>query len=143
MKTGAQKIAEMIGKSGCLMLSYIKLVYMLDGTNIDDGQLLADAVTSYDFLLNKGIIDAECYVNDPIKLIESVFPSLNRTLSIEKTYEIPKDAPEYIISYNGKHFTIAKNTGEIVWDSFGAAHIKKTMETPAKSYRILRMTFTR
>ena len=136
MKIGPQKIAENIGKSGCLYLCYIKLAHLLDVSFINDCYILSDAVTSYEYLLNKGIIDADCYVNDPVKLVEHIMP--DKKFSIEKTYEIPNDAPDYIVTYNGKHFTIANKSGEIVWDPLGEDHIAATNMLPAKSYRILR-----
>lgn len=136
MSIGPQKVAENIGKSGCLYLCYIKLAHLLNVAFINDCYILSDAVTSYDYLLNKGIIDADCYVNDPVKLVEHIMP--DRKFTVEKTYEIPTDAPEYIITYNGKHFTIANKAGEIVWDPLGEDHIAVTKLTPAKSYRILR-----
>ena len=136
MKIGPQKVAENIGKSGCLYLCYIKLAHLLNVSFIDDCYILSDAVTSYEYLLNKGIIDADCYVNDPVKLLEHIMPG--KKFSIEKTYEIPEDAPEYIVTYNGKHFTISNKVGEIVWDPLGEEHIKVTCLTPAKSFRILR-----
>ena len=137
MKIGPQKIAENIGKSGCLYLCYIKLGHLLNASFIDDYFILSDAVRSYEYLLNKGIIDADCYVNDPVKLLEYIV--LDKKFSVDKTYKIPEDAPDYIVTYNGKHFTIAKNTGEIVWDPLGEEHIKVTKLTPAKSYRVLRI----
>ena len=136
MKIGPQKVAENIGKSGCLYLCYIKLPHFLCNLVTDDCYILSDAVSSYNYLLTNGIIDEDCYVNDPVKLLKHIMP--DKKFSIEKTYEIPKDAPEYIVTYNGKHFTIAKNTGEIVWDPLGEDHIKVSKLTPAKSYRILR-----
>ena len=136
MSTGPQKVAENIGKTGCLYLCYIKLAHLLNVSVINDCYILSDAATSYDYLLNKGIIDADCYVNDPVKLVEHIIP--DRKFTIEKTYEIPTDAPDYIVTYNGKHFTIANKVGEIVWDPLGEDHIKVTKLAPAKSYRILR-----
>lgn len=136
MSTGPQKVAENIGKTGCLYLCYIKLAHLLNVSPINDCYILSDAATSYDYLLNKGIIDADCYVNDPVLLAEHIMP--DKKFSIEKTYEIPNDAPDYIVTYNGKHFTIANKAGEIIWDPLGEDHIKVTKMTPAKSYRILR-----
>lgn len=137
MNIGPQKVAENIGKTGCLYLCYIKLANLLNVSFINDCYILADAVTSYDYLLNKGVIDADCYVNDPVLLVKHIMP--DKEFSVEKTYEIPNDAPDYIVTYNGKHFTIANKAGEIVWDPLGEDHIKVAKMTPAKSYRILRM----
>lgn len=137
MNIGPQKVAEIIGKSGCLYLCYIKLAHLLDVSFINDCYILSDAATSYEYLLNKGIIDADCYVNDPVALVKHIIP--DKKFSVEKTYEIPDDAPDYIVTYNGKHLTIANKAGEIVWDPLGEDHIKVTKLTPAKSYRILRM----
>lgn len=137
MNIGPQKVAENIGKSGCLYLCYIKLANLLNVSFINDCYILADAVTSYDYLLNKGVIDADCYVNDPVLLVKHIMP--DKEFSVEKTYEIPNDAPDYIITYNGKHFTISNKVGEIIWDPLGEDHIKVAKMTPAKSYRILRM----
>lgn len=136
MSIGPQKVAENIGKSGCLYLCYIKLAHLLNVSFINDCYILSDAVTSYDYLLNKGIIDADCYVNDPVALVKHIMP--DKEFSIEKVYEIPNDTPDYIVTYNGKHFTIANKDGEIVWDPLGEDHIAVTKLTPAKSYRILR-----
>lgn len=137
MNIGPQKVAENIGKTGCLYLCYIKLANLLNVSFINDCYIIADAVTSYDYLLNKGVIDADCYVNDPVLLVKHIIP--DKEFSVEKTYEIPNDAPDYIVTYNGKHFTIANKAGEIVWDPLGEDHIKVAKMTPAKSYRILRM----
>lgn len=137
MNIGPQKVAENIGKSGCLYLCYIKLANLLNVSFINDCYIIADAVTSYDYLINKGVIDADCYVNDPVLLVKHIMP--DKEFSVEKTYEIPNDAPDYIITYNGKHFTIANKVGEIIWDPLGEDHIKVAKMTPAKSYRILRM----
>lgn len=136
MKIGPQKIAENIGRSGCLYLCYIKLAHLLNVLFINDCYILADAVSSYASLLDKGVIDEDCYVNDPVKLLEHIMP--DRKFTIEKTYEIPGDAPDYIVTYNGKHFTIANRSGEIVWDPLGEDHIPAAKMLPAKSYRILR-----
>lgn len=137
MEIGPQKVAENIGKTGCLYLCYIKLANLLNVSFINDCYILSDAVTSYNYLLSKGVIDADCYVNDPVLLVKHIMP--DKEFSVEKTYEIPNDAPNYIITYNGKHFTIANKAGEIVWDPLGEDHIKVAKMTPAKSYRILRM----
>lgn len=137
MNIGPQKVAENIGKSGCLYLCYIKLANLLNVSFINDCYIIADAVTSYDYLLNKGVIDEDCYVNDPVLLVKHIMP--DKEFSVEKTYEIPNDAPDYIVTYNGKHFTIANKSGEIVWDPLGEDHIKVAKLTPAKSYRILRV----
>lgn len=137
MSIGIQNIAEIIGKSGCLYLCYIKLAHLLNVSFINDCYILSDAVTSYEYLLNKGIIDADCYVNKPALLAKHIIP--DKEFSVEKIYEIPNDAPDYIVTYNGKHFTIANKAGEIVWDPLGEDHIKVAKMTPAKSYRILRM----
>ena len=138
MKTlGPQKVAEIIGKSGCLYICYIKLAHLLNVSFINDCYILADAVTSYNYFVDKGIIDADCYVNEPVQLVEHIMP--DKKFSIEKIYEIPTDAPDYIVTYNGKHFTIANKAGEIVWDPLGEDHIEVSKMTPAKSYRILRM----
>lgn len=136
MMIGPQKVAENIGKSGCLYLCYIKLAYLLNVSPINDCYILSDAVTSYGYLLNKGIIDEDCYVNDPVLLAKHIMP--DKEFSVEKIYEIPNDAPDYIVTYNGKHFMIANKAGEIVWDPLGEDHIKVAKMIPAKSYRILR-----
>ena len=137
MEIGPQKVAENIGKTGCLYLCYIKLAHLLNVSFINDCYILSDAVTSYNYLLSKGVIDEDCYINDPVKLVEHIMP--DKSFTVEKTYEIPNDAPNYIITYNGKHFTIANKAGEIVWDPLGEEHIKVAKLTPAKSYRILRV----
>ena len=136
MKIGPQKVAENIGKGGCLYLCYIKLAHLLNVSFINDCYILSDAVTSYDYLLNKGIIDEDCYVNKPKLLAEHIMPDSKFT--VEKVYEMPTDAPDYIVTYNGRHFTISNKAGEIVWDPLGEDHIKVAKMTPAKSYRILR-----
>lgn len=136
MNIGPQKVAENIEKGGCLYLCYIKLAYLLNVSFINDCYILADAVTSYEYLLNKGVIDEDCYVNKPALLAKHIMP--DKEFSVEKVYEIPNDAPDYIVTYNGKHFTIANKAGEIVWDPLGEDHIKVARMTPAKSYRILR-----
>lgn len=137
MNIGPQKVAENIGKCGCLYLCYIKLANLLNVSFINDCYILGDAVTSYNYLLNKGVIDEDCYVNDAVKLLEHIMP--DKKFSVEKVYEMPTDAPDYFVTYNGKHFTIANKAGEIVWDPLGEDHIKVAKMTPAKSYRILRM----
>lgn len=137
MNIGPQKVAEIIGKSGCLYLCYIKLAHLLNVLFINDCYILADAVTSYQYLVDKGIIDEDCYVNSPVLLVKHIMP--DKEFSVEKIYEIPNDAPEYFITYNGKHFIITNKTGEIVWDPLGEDHIKVAKMTPAKSYRILRV----
>lgn len=137
MNIGPLKVAENIGKTGSLYLCYIKLAHLLNVSFINDCYILSDAVTSYNYLLDKGVIDEDCYVNSPVLLIKHIIP--DKEFSVEKTYEIPNDAPEYIVTYNGKHFTIANKTGEIVWDPLGEDHIKVSKLTPAKSYRILRV----
>lgn len=136
MKIGPQKVAEIIGKSGCLYLCYIKLAYLLNVSFINDCYILADAVTSYDYLLSKGVIDEDCYVNKPALLAKHIMP--DKEFSVEKIYEIPNDAPDYFVTYNGKHFIITNKAGEIIWDPLGEDHIAVAKSIPAKSYRILR-----
>lgn len=136
MNIGPQKVAEIIGKSGCLYLCYIKLAHLLNVSFINDCYVLSDAVTSYEYLLNKGVIDEDCYVNKPAQLAKHIVP--DKEFSVEKIYEIPNDAPDYIITYNGKHFIITNKVGEIIWDPLGEDHIKVAKMIPAKSYRILR-----
>lgn len=134
-KTGAQTIATRIGESGCLLLGYVRLIYFLEGKEITDAELLAKVSKYYDVLIENRAIDWDCYVNDPVRLIWIV---LGKRINVIKADEIPEDAPEYVIAYNGIHFTIAHKSGQIVWDSFGDAHIPVTERVPAIDYRIVR-----
>lgn len=134
-KTGAQTVATNIGKSGCLLLSYIRLMYFLEGKEVTDAELLAKASKYYDVMIKNRAIDWDCYVNDPVRLI---WIALGKRVNVIKADTIPEDAPEYVVAYNGIHFVIVHKSGQIVWDSFGDSHIKITEKTPAINYRIVR-----
>lgn len=133
--TGSQTIATRIGKSGCLLLSYIRLIYFLEGKEITDAELLAKVSKYYDVLIQNRAIDWDCFINDPVRLIWIV---LGKRVDVTKATTIPEDSPEYVIAYNGIHFVIAHKSGQIIWDSFGESHIAISEKAPATSYRIVR-----
>lgn len=125
-----QEIATSIGKSGCLALCYIKLAQIK--LNIDDKSPLEMLVSYFNDLLDDGIIDEECYINNAENLIKELFGIRVR---VTKETENPKNGS--VIAYNGKHFVIVDENDEIVWNSL--SNDRTWYNLPIKSYRVVKL----
>ena len=129
-----QRIAEHIGRSACLALSYLKIIHILLKTKISDGELLAQLAANYEGLVKKGIMDEDCYINNAEQYLKYIFPLIK--VSVEKTNENPHTL---CIAFNNKHFVIIDKDGNIVWNSLGKANNESWRQLPTKSYRIVRI----
>lgn len=125
-----QEIATNIGKSGCLALCYIRLAQIK--LNSEYRSPLAILADNYNSLLNKGIIDEDCYINNAENFIRHIF---NIDTRISKETENPKNGS--VIAYNGKHFVIVDENDEIVWNSLD--NDRAWYNLPIKSYRTMRI----
>lgn len=111
-----QTILLNIGKDGCLCLCY----YQMAGLN--PVQFIFD----YERLVEKGIINKDCFVNDGEALL------LFATGKKWKVIREKKSNPEYIVDIGG-HFLIVNDKDEVVYDSLG----KYTGKVKPKSYRFI------
>lgn len=106
-----QDVATMIGKFGCLALCYIRLFQIKAGCK-DQISPLSLLVSCYDELIQNGAITESLYVQDPVKLIYTIF---GRKVEITKSDK--NTTGEWQIMNNGQHFVIGNNMGEIIWNS--------------------------
>lgn len=123
----SQDKAALIGKSGCLALAYIKLTLILGGLETMDPLVLL--VNNYDRLVQRGIMDPDCYINDAVAFIKA---TTGFDVTVEKTTDYEGTDP--IIAYNNKHFVIIRgNDQNIIWNSMD--NDDEWLKLPVKSYR--------
>ena len=122
MKQGIQKELEMIGKYGCGFLC------VLQRFNISELEI----ISKYREVVERGIMDSECYVKDWAKLFEYLSP-VPAKYRVEKSYDL-KPCDFYIeYWYNPKtklhHFTLKD------WDPLGFSNTVK--DGTIESYRLV------
>ena len=123
----SQDKAALIGRSGCLALAYIKLALILG--KMDTLDPLALLVIHYDELVQKGIMDPDCYINDAAAFIKA---TTGFEAGVEKPTDYSGTGP--IIAYNNKHFVIIDgNDQNIIWNSMD--NDNDWLRLPVKSYR--------
>lgn len=106
-----QDVATMIGKYGCLALCYIRLFQVKCGSKTELSPLSL-LVSCYDELIKNGSITESMFVQDPAKLIYTIF---GRKVEIIKSDK--NTTGEWQIMNNGQHFVIGNDASEIVWNS--------------------------
>lgn len=106
-----QDVATMMGKYSCLALCYIRLFQIKAGCK-DQLSPLSLLVSCYDELIQNGSITESMFVQDPAKLIYTIFGK-----KVEITKSDNNTTGEWQIMNNGQHFVIGNPMGEIIWNS--------------------------
>lgn len=122
MKQGIQKELEMLGKYGCGFLCVLQRFHISE----------LEIIAKYREVVERGIMDADCYIKDWVKLFEYLSP-VPATFKVEKSYDL-KPCDFYIeYWYNSKtklhHFTLKD------WDPLGFSNTVKDGEV--ESYRLV------
>lgn len=106
-----QDVATMVGKYGCLALAYIRLFQMK--TDLGDKlSPLALLVSCYDELVTNRSITETMFVENPERLIETIF---GRKVRITKAAK--NETGQLQIANSGQHFVICDPQGHIMWNS--------------------------
>lgn len=126
MVEGIQKKLENIGKYGCYFLCLLK------GTNHNE----LDILPYYDLLLEKGLIDEQCTIQDSEAVIKYLTDNLTATYQYSGSLSPNQYSSNLIIiehRENGfTHFTIWTGK-DSEWDPLGKSNTKKI-----HSYRIFK-----
>jgi len=113
-----QKIAETMGKDGCYIFSLIYLAEKVSRTNID-------ALDVYRRALESGYIESDCYVREPVKLLEMLTGKKWAMVKGSSTYATKKDEFEILrFEYTAGrsiigHFVVGDGVGRVEYDPYG------------------------
>lgn len=118
----AQDIFLHLGKSGCYFLSIVRA----------DLKSPTEVVDLYATALRTGIITAECYVNDPVRLHCLAFPT-DPVSVVEKSPSL-RPAKRYFAHIEGLHFVEVDQYGNIVYNPLTSF---RTEGRKVSSYRLL------
>lgn len=123
---GIQSKLEQIGKSGCYFLSILKAFDMLDYI-----------LPSYNYFIEQGWMDKECFVKDPTKIVWYLSGGYDYTVSKTSTFD-PKADIKIAYYYSPKtslhHFVLIDNDKKVVFDPLGDSNTVKNGYT--ESYRL-------
>jgi hypothetical protein len=120
-----QKIAEIMGKDGCYIFSLVYLAEKVTRKNVD-------ALDVYRQALELGYIEADCYVKEPVKLMEmmtgtkwAMAKGLNTYITKKDEYEILRFEYTEGRSTIG-HFVCGDGTGKVEYDPYGDSKTVRT-----------------
>ena len=106
-----QTICKHIGESGCYFVSLLKLVHSE-----------TRAIEMYQRALGSNIIDAECFVKDPARLLSMAAGGTWSVRQEAAGYQ-PKDGELEILRFEHKvpmktyaHFVVGDGTGRVIYD---------------------------
>ena len=132
-----QRICQRIGEAGCYFLCIVFLGEELTKERID-------AVEWYELAVREGIMELDCFVNDPGKLLGLLS---HGTWVMEKcglNYDV-KDGELQIIRYERPstyglytHFVVGDGFGSVIYDPLGDSQC--VAKGKPVSYRIFRKT---
>lgn len=113
-----QKICEAIGKSGCYFLSLLYIAEEIVGKPIN-------AIDAYTDCVAEGIMDAECYVSFPARLLERYTGKRFNVSHAPKT-TLPAPGSFEILRFERKepgmtwgHFVVGDGSGVVEYDPYG------------------------
>lgn len=125
MKPGIQKALENIGKEGCYFLC------LLRAADVSESEIFG----IYEECLEKGFIESDCYVNDPIAVLRLFGISVDRVLKVDANQQIVGNPKLVIVCYeNGRHRHFVMKTKVGIWDPLGDSETVKNGHV--HSYRV-------
>ena len=135
MNEPRQRVCQQIGTSGCYFLCIIHLAETMSRTRID-------AVELYNVATSTGVMEADCFVNDPAKLLMMMVPGRWQVDRYGMAYSL-KDGEYEITRYERKttvgvlcHFVVSGSDGNVVYDPLGGSQC--VMQGKPVSKRIFR-----
>lgn len=118
MKEPRQRICESIGSEGCYFLSIVYLAEKILKERVDVLEL-------YDVSVYAGIMEPDCFVNKPEKLLQLMVPGKWEVVKVNLEYELQPEDLE-IVRYErpttGKmwtHFVVGDGAGGVEYDPLG------------------------
>jgi hypothetical protein len=132
-----QKICKALGESGCYFLCIVWIAEHIMKERID-------AVELYSAALFTDVIQPDCFVNDPAKLMKMMLPGDWQMRKMPLEY-VPKGDEYEITRYERKtatgllgHFCVTDGSGHVVYDPIGDSQCVKLGKPVSK--RIFRKT---
>lgn len=120
-KLPKQKIALVLGNSGCYFLSLIKIAEKITNSNIDIIQAFSDCV-------QKGWITSECYVNNP-DLIITFFTGLKSKILKKSNVNYIAKENDYVIGcfkwQQFSHFVLLDKNNKVAYDPLDKSNVCK------------------
>jgi hypothetical protein len=120
MTSPRQKICKALGSEGCYFLCIVHLAEGLISERID-------AVLLYSVAIAAGLMEEDCFVNEPAKLLMMMAPGKWEMVKYGMDY-VPKDGEHEITRYERTttagalcHFVCTDRRGNVVYDPLGGS----------------------
>lgn len=133
-----QKIAMKIANYGCYCLCLAEMGNRLIELTRGSSNVtlpLGQIALAYNMLLEKRIITENCYVQDPVALLQELFPG--HKFSVAKETRNPGDG--LVIATNNQHFVCVNDADEIVYNPLGEENNVIWQKLPIHSYRVVKL----